>query len=64
VITGGKFQGGEIDSGGDHRIAMAFAMASINAETVITILNTENVMTSFPNFVTTVSELGLKISQH
>ena len=64
VITGGKFQGGEIDSGGDHRIAMAFAMASINAETVITILNTENVMTSFPNFVATVSELGLKISQH
>jgi len=63
VITGGEIQGGEIDSEGDHRIAMAFAMASIKANAVITILNTENVMTSFPNFVDTVSDLGLKISQ-
>ncbi|MDH3609765.1 MAG: 3-phosphoshikimate 1-carboxyvinyltransferase [Gammaproteobacteria bacterium] len=64
VITGGKIQGGEIDSGGDHRIAMAFAIASIQANAVITVRNTENVMTSFPNFVGTVSNLGLKVSQH
>lgn len=64
VITGGKIQGGEIDSKGDHRIAMAFAVASIQAITVITIRDTENVMTSFPNFVTTASKLGLKISQY
>ena len=63
VINGGNIQGGEIDSGGDHRIAMAFAIASIKANAVITVQNTENVMTSFPNFVATVSELGLKISQ-
>jgi 3-phosphoshikimate 1-carboxyvinyltransferase len=63
VVRGGKIQGGKIDSGGDHRIAMAFAMASIKASSVITVLNTDNVMTSFPNFVATVSELGLKISQ-
>ena len=64
VITGGKISGGEIDSEGDHRIAMAFAMASIKSRATVVIRNTENVMTSFPNFVTTVSELGLKISQH
>lgn len=64
VIAGGAFQGGEIDSGGDHRIAMAFAMASIRANAVITVRNTENVMTSFPKFVETVSDLGLNISQH
>ena len=64
VINGGKFQGGEIDSGGDHRIAMAFAIASIQANAAITVRNTENVMTSFPNFVATASKLGLKISQH
>ncbi len=64
VINGGKFQGGEIDSGGDHRIAMAFAIASIQANAAITVRNTENVMTSFPNFVETVSNLGLKVSQH
>jgi len=64
VITGGEINGGDIDSEGDHRIAMAFAMASINAKVAIKINNTENVMTSFPNFVSTVTELGLKISQH
>ena len=62
-ITGGQIQGGEIKSGGDHRIAMAFAMASIKAASAITVLDTDNVMTSFPNFVATVSALGLKISQ-
>lgn len=64
VITGGEITGGEIDSEGDHRIAMAFAMASINAKAVIKIKNTENVMTSFPNFVSIAIELGLKISQN
>jgi len=62
-IIGGQINGGEIDSGGDHRIAMAFAIASIKANAAITVLNTENVMTSFPNFEATVSSLGLKISQ-
>jgi len=62
-VTGGELQGGEINSGGDHRIAMAFAMASIKAKSAITVLDTDNVMTSFPNFVATVSALGLKISQ-
>ena len=63
VITGGEIGSGEIDSQGDHRIAMAFAMASIKAKAAIEIKNTENVMTSFPNFVSTATELGLKISQ-
>lgn len=62
VITGGEIAGGEIDSKGDHRIAMAFAMASIKAKSAIDIKNTENVMTSFPSFVATATELGLKIS--
>lgn len=63
VITGGEVAGGEIDSKGDHRIAMAFAMASIKASSAIDIKNTENVMTSFPNFVAIATELGLRISQ-
>ncbi len=63
-IIGGQIQGGEIHSGGDHRIAMAFAMASMRAKSPIVIRDTENVATSFPNFVATVSELGLKIAQH
>ncbi len=63
-IIGGAIQAGEIHSGGDHRIAMAFAMASIRAKARIIIHDTKNVATSFPDFVTTVSELGMKISEH
>ena len=64
IINGGQFHGGEIDSGGDHRVAMAFAMASICAKDDIIIRDTANVATSFPNFVAIASDLGLKISQH
>ncbi len=64
IINGGQFQGGEIDSGGDHRIAMAFAMASICAKGDIIVRDTVNVATSFPNFVEISANLGLKISQY
>ncbi len=63
VIKGGKFQGGEIDSHGDHRIAMSFAVASIQSEDTIIVNDVENVATSFPNFVETVASLGLNITQ-
>jgi 3-phosphoshikimate 1-carboxyvinyltransferase len=68
VITGGKLGAEEgatknIDSCGDHRIAMAFTMASIKSKAKIIIHNTENVATSFPNFVSLASKLGLNISQ-
>lgn len=60
-IEGGKMRGGIIDSHGDHRIAMAFSMASLVAETEMTINDCANVATSFPNFVELAEQLGLKI---
>ena len=49
--SGGRpFGGGTIDSRGDHRIAMAFAVASLRATAPITILDVANVATSFPGF--------------
>ena len=60
VIVGGDIKGGVVDSFGDHRIAMAFAIASIAATDTIKINNTENVATSFPEFVEQASQLGLK----
>lgn len=56
------FGGGEIDSFGDHRIAMAFAMASLRASAPIRILNCANVNTSFPNFVELAGQTGLDIN--
>jgi len=50
LIHGGKIMGGEIFSHNDHRIAMAGAVAAINAENEIKIVNSECVSKSYPAF--------------
>jgi 3-phosphoshikimate 1-carboxyvinyltransferase len=63
-IEGGTgLGGGTIDSHGDHRIAMAFAVAGLRASGEIEILNCQNVATSFPGFVSQAIEIGLKIEE-
>jgi 3-phosphoshikimate 1-carboxyvinyltransferase len=62
-IRGGQgFGGGTIDSHGDHRIAMAFAIASLKASAPIRILDVANVATSFPGFVELAQGIGIRIS--
>jgi 3-phosphoshikimate 1-carboxyvinyltransferase len=61
MVTGGKLRGGEVHSYGDHRIAMAFAIAATNADETIKILDCVNVNTSFPDFIENSSSIGLKI---
>ena len=56
-----SYTGGEIDSHGDHRIAMAFAMAALMASGAITIRDCANVATSFPGFVELAVRAGLSI---
>ena len=63
IIRGGRLGGGRIDSHGDHRIAMAFAMGALRAAGEITIEDCANVATSFPNFLVLAQEVGLTISQ-
>jgi 3-phosphoshikimate 1-carboxyvinyltransferase len=60
-IVGGRMTGGTVDSGGDHRIAMSFVVASLRASATIEILNTAEVATSFPNFVDVATAIGLKL---
>lgn len=57
-----RFGGGTIDSHGDHRIAMAFAVASLKARAPIEILDVANVATSFPGFVTLARKAGMQIT--
>jgi 3-phosphoshikimate 1-carboxyvinyltransferase len=45
-----KLHGAEIDSGGDHRIAMAFAVAALRAEGESVIHGAESARISFPGF--------------
>lgn len=61
IIEGGRIRGGEIDSQGDHRIAMAFAMAALRASGPVTVRDCKNVDTSFPGFAEQARRTGLAI---
>lgn len=60
-ICGGQLRGGTVDSGGDHRVAMSFAVGASRALAPVTILNTANVATSYPGFVAQARTVGLDI---
>lgn len=60
---GAAFGGGEIDSLGDHRIAMCFAIASVRASRAIDIRDVANVATSFPGFVDLARAVGLDVRE-
>jgi 3-phosphoshikimate 1-carboxyvinyltransferase len=53
--------GGVVDSHGDHRLAMALAVAGLVAQGEVTIENAECIPDSFPGFVEFMRSLGAKI---
>ncbi len=57
------FGGGEIDSCGDHRIAMSFAIASLRAAGAIRVRDVANVATSFPDFVGLARSVGFDVRE-
>jgi 3-phosphoshikimate 1-carboxyvinyltransferase len=63
-VSGGRYGGGVVDSHGDHRVAMAFAIAAMGAGAPITITDCSNVATSFPGFVELAAKSGLRIKQN
>ncbi|MCG8071405.1 MAG: 3-phosphoshikimate 1-carboxyvinyltransferase [Candidatus Thiodiazotropha taylori] len=63
LIKGGPVRGGQVESHGDHRIAMSFAMAGLVASGAIEIADVANVNTSFPGFVELASGCGLSITE-
>ena len=56
-IDGGRLRGGVVDAEGDHRIAMAFAVAGLLAEGPVTVRGAEAVAVSFPGFFETLRAL-------
>jgi len=54
--------GGEIQSHGDHRISMSFAMAALRAQGEIMVRDCDNVATSFPGFAELAGGAGLGIA--
>jgi 3-phosphoshikimate 1-carboxyvinyltransferase len=61
TIHGGSLQGGEVDSHGDHRIAMAFAVAAQCARGEVRIGDVANVATSFPGFDALARDCGFDL---
>ncbi len=53
----------EIDSFGDHRIAMSFLVAGLRSKDGIVVKNCKNIETSFPNFCGTMNSLGMDIHE-
>jgi len=62
VIQGGRIGSATVESHGDHRIAMSFAMAALRASGPITIRDCANVNTSFPDFIGLAARAGLNIT--
>ena len=60
-IDGGQLGGGRVESHGDHRIAMAFSVASLCASREISINDCANVNTSFPGFADLAQRAGIRI---
>jgi 3-phosphoshikimate 1-carboxyvinyltransferase len=62
VDGGSKLKGCTVDSHGDHRIAMALAIAALKAEGPTTIEGAESVNKSFPGFFETLRSLGASLT--
>jgi len=56
-IEGGHLRGGTVEAGGDHRLAMAFAIAGLLADGPVTVRGAEVVSVSFPGFFETLRAL-------
>tara|TARA_R110002096_G_scaffold124002_5_gene268139 strand:- start:10393 stop:11697 length:1305 start_codon:yes stop_codon:yes gene_type:complete len=62
VVHGGQFQGGRVQSFGDHRVAMSLAVAGTVASSGVVIDDVAAVDTSFPGFQALMTDIGADIS--
>ncbi len=58
---GAPLSAAEVDAAGDHRIAMAAAVAALRADGPCRIDDAANVATSFPGFAALMNELGARV---
>ena len=52
-----------IDSFHDHRIAMSFLISSIGIGKQVKVIDTENITTSFPQFIELAGKIGMHINE-
>ena len=58
VVHPQPLRGGTADSAGDHRIAMALAVAGMCAEEAVTVTNAEVASVTFPGFYDQLAACG------
>ena len=56
-----RLTGGRVDSAGDHRCAMALAVAALRAKAPVRVLDVANVATSFPGFERLATGVGFPL---
>ena len=61
VVHGGRFSGGIVESFGDHRVAMSFAVAATIADDDVLVRDVDAVDTSFPEFAACMASIGANI---
>jgi 3-phosphoshikimate 1-carboxyvinyltransferase len=61
VVHGGQFSGGNVDSHGDHRVAMSLAIAGTIASDPVIVRDVDAVDTSFPGFAACMTSIGADI---
>ncbi len=60
-IVGGEVSGARVESAGDHRCAMSFAVLGLSASACVEIESAEYIATSYPGFVADMVQLGANI---
>lgn len=63
LVHGGPVSGGIVESHGDHRVAMAFAVLGARATAPVVVRDVQNVATSFPGFAATAARAGLRLAE-
>ncbi len=61
LVHGGHFGAGEVESFGDHRIAMSLTVAGTVADGPVTVRDVAAVETSFPGFAACLGDIGADI---
>lgn len=61
IISGGRPQGGTVDTHNDHRMAMSMAIAALGTKEGVVIKNTQVVGKSYPSFWQDLQKIGVKM---
>lgn len=65
IVQGGRpLHGGAVQVHGDHRLAMALAVAGLAAQEPVVVQNAEIIAESFPGFVSTLHALGVNVNSN